>query len=272
MDLTNIGYYDLYFFSDMAHAAIEPKSAVVASVLDRSRGGDWLQHGGETIAVYRAQVELVIKEEGETNAAQRALAEISAGVQSWRRTMEALARQDTAKKQRKALLHAAGYGLGSPRSAKELDDFLLAVTDPCLVELHAGSFVELGAEDDDITYAAEAMAKFEASRKDVAREKAEDTKARTDLAAGRDDVLAYLRDIDLALQAVRNRAERRADDAAAKAAIDLAVALEKALGESRVVARKARASDPVPALLVEPAPEPSEPTEPEWHRGAHEAP
>lgn len=264
MNLSRMSQFDLYFFCNDATPLIEANAALVGPVVAPTLGDDWFTGLVDATPLYRMQVEHLIKESLETSEAVRLLEQYSRQVSDWRQIGVTLARR-APKPRRDLLMMAAGWGLGSSRSVKELKDVLLTISSRLTV--HGSDFVGLGMSPRLVELPARVLRKLETGAGDVAREKAEDSLARaevTDLFNRITETIgavweaAELVGLQARLLAERDDASK-AEIAQARAemgqAKELLVKLEAALGEARVKARKRAETEVLPPGLSDPAPE-----------------
>lgn len=269
MALTDISKLDLYFFVKPAADTIAGKAALLDAVVAPKLGADWAKTLVSDAAAYRAAVETLIRETTETTGALRLVDQLTANVSQWRALAVGLARNAPAPRQ-EVLLKAAGYGLGTPRTVKEMKDVLLTIKSRFTTL--SGEFATLGMAPALQALPGRVLAKLEGGAADVAREKAEDALARsqvnelagrvtTALEAAMDGAgLVSMQALLLSQDEESSAEARRAELTRASEADALAVHLEKALGEARVLSRKRAAEDVLPPGLVteEPAPTTSE--------------
>lgn len=266
-NLTKVSQYDLYFFSEDVLPNVLAASSLVDPMVRPSLGEGWSTRLATDIRAYRQAVELVIRELAETTDVLRRVEQLSRNVSQWRELGVGLARNAPAGR-REVLLRAVGYGLGSPRSVKEMKDMLLTVKSR--VEVHGEELMALGMARPLLELPGRVLRTLEHGAGEIAREKAEDALARANVKEffGRVSTAlttvwrsAELMSLQSLLLAERDEAsasdtERSKEEAATLGA--LVVHLEKALGEARVQAQTRAASEGLPAELVESSEEEAE--------------
>lgn len=261
-DVTILSQYDLYFLSKDVTEAVLGSTTLLDPLLVPALGTEWAAVLRSDTAAYRDAIELVIRETAETTEAIRTVEQLSQNVSQWRELAVGLARNAPAGR-RAVLMQAAGYGLGSARSVKELKDVLLTIKSR--LEVHGAELTALGLAPALVALPGRVLARLEGGAADVAREKAEESQARskaTELfgrvssalhVAWRSVELVATEAQLLAAQDEATAAEKATQAARLDAATTLSLRLEKALGEARVEARKQAAAAPVPPDLVTPA-------------------
>lgn len=267
-NLTLLSQFALYFFADAVLDRVLAAEALVDSMVKPTLGKGWAERLADDTKAYRDAVELVIRETTETTDVLQRIDQLSQNVSQWRELGLGIARSAPPAR-RKVLRQAVGWGLGGPRTVKEMKDMLLTIKSR--VGVHAKELAALGMAPALIELPARVLAALEHSSSEVAREKAEDSLARADAKElfGRvsNALTTVWRAIDnLALQGLllgeRDDAsdeERAENKANAEKLSALDVFLDKALGEARVQARKRAASEALPAdLTVDGVPEEDE--------------
>lgn len=269
-DVTTLSQYDLYFFSKDASEAVFGSTTLLDALLKPALGADWSACLRGDTAAYREAIELVIREATETTTAIRTVEQLLLNVSQWRELVVGIARNAPAAR-RAVLMQAAGYGLGSARSVKEMKDVLLTIKSRLTV--HAAELQALGLAPALVALPGRVLARLESGAADVAREKAEESRARANAAelfgrvssalhvAWRSAELVATQAQLLAAQDEATAEEKATQHARADAASTLSLRLDKALGEARVEARQHAAAEPVPPELVTPADGPVAPAE-----------
>lgn len=260
-----------YFFSAMARDAVSRHKPVVDTRMKTTHGSNWWTELQERTDAYQESVDALIRDRAETGEALARLDGALSRIPRWRRAMESHALRAPQERQR-SLLKAAGYGLGSPRSVKEAKDFLAKIAP--LVELHADELKDLGASPPLLAVPAELLEDLEQGATVVAREKAEDSVARDRLQDQKRVLAEMWRAVSLVVDGELAEAELFADEERRKKARELSFALEAALGQARVQARKRAEKGDVPPELVveeEAAPEPVAEEVPGWGQLPHPA-
>lgn len=245
--VTNLNAFDLYFYGALADAALKGKEQRVDRLLKASVGPKWREQLTELTAAYRTRVEGLLKEGAETSDARRAMDSTLTRVITWRRLVESVARQAPPER-RRTLLQASGYGLGTPRSVKEMSDLLLEVKPR--IELHGKELEALGLRPEAIKLPSEALTALEKGAADIARENAEDGQARDRVASTRTKLVDLLRSMELAVSAATAESELFGTEKEREEVTGLEIALAKALAESTVEARRKAQEQPVPADLL----------------------
>lgn len=260
-DLTNISQFDLYFLSRTAAPLVVGHVSMLAPVVTPRQGEGWEVRLQSDTDLFREAVERLIREATETTHAVNVVEQASSEVSDWRQLTTGLARLAHPSR-RQVLMRAAGWGLGSARTVKELKDLLLKISSRMAV--HDKEFVALGLEPVLLELPGRVLRKLEEGAGDVARERAEDSLARADVSAlyglVRDGISAGWRGAELVAMQSRLLAGR--DDisleekakhlALAAQAQELVVKLEAALGEAKVQARKRAATETLPPGLADP--------------------
>lgn len=263
-DLTNISQFDLYFLSRDATPLVVGHVTMLAPVVTPRQGEGWEARLKSDTDLFREAVERLIREATETTHAVNVVEQVSREVSDWRQLTTGLARLAHPSR-RQVLMKAAGWGLGTARTVKELKDLLLKISSRMAV--HDKEFVALGLEPVLLELPRRVLRKLEEGAGDVARERAEDSLARADVSAlytlVRDGIIAGWRGAELVAMQARLLAGR--DDispeekekhlALAAQAQELVTKLEAALGEAKVQARKRAAAETLPPGLADPTEE-----------------
>lgn len=258
-NLTLLSQFALYFFADAVLVRVLAAEPLIDSMVKPTLGKGWAEKLADDTRRYRDSVELVIREVTETTDVLQRIDQLSQNVSQWRELGLGIARSAPPAR-RKVLRQAVGWGLGGPRSVKEMKDMLLTIKSR--VAVHANELTALGMAPELLELPARVLAALEHSAGEVAREKAEDSLARADTKElfGRvsNALTAVWRAIDnLTLQDLllgerdgasdEERAEKKAN---AENLGALEVFLDKALGEARVQARTRAASEALPVELT----------------------
>lgn len=259
-NLSYISQFDLYFFTPSAAGTVLAQAELLDLMCAPVLGAGWAEQLEVDAPAYRGAVELLIRETQETSEAIQTVEQLSRSLSQWREFAVGLAR-NAPPRRRDLLLRAAGYGLGSPRTPKDAKDVLLTIMSR--MKVAASDFAALGMLPDVIELPGRLLTKIETGASEVAREKAEDSLARTNVnelhnRLSRTLTVAWRAADLVALQAqlLADRddlpaAERASQHNCAKVATEVSVMLDKALGEARVQARQRAAKEVLPAGLAE---------------------
>ncbi|MFH1811674.1 MAG: hypothetical protein ABIJ09_23245 [Pseudomonadota bacterium] len=247
MYLDNTSLLDLYFYSAMTRAPLDKHRSWFNGFMSASMGDTWFADLERDITAYRDTFDALLREQAETSDAIRTRDALMSKVVTWRSMMTSMARQATATR-RAVLLQAAGYGLGSPSSVKEMKDFLVEVK--ARVGPHRDSFKKLGAMDAVLSFPAKVLAELEKASGDVAREKAEDSLARVKVGELHTRLVDIFEKISHAASAAADQGSLLDDADMMHRGQDLLLHLSKAMSEAKVESRKRAASGEVPADLM----------------------
>ncbi|MFH1809556.1 MAG: hypothetical protein ABIJ09_12485 [Pseudomonadota bacterium] len=249
MYLDNTSYLDLYFYSAMTRGPLDKHRSWFDAFVSASLGDTWFGNLDRDITAYRDAFDALLREQAETTDAIRTREGLMAKVVTWRSMMTSMARQAPAAR-RNVLLQAAGFGLGSPRTVKDMKDFLVEVK--ARVDLHGDSFRKLGAMDAVLTFPARVLQDLERASGEVAREKAEDSLARVKVGELHTHLVDTFEKISHAASAAADQGSLLDDAEMMHRGQDLLLNLTKAMGEAKVESRKRASSGEVPAdLMVE---------------------
>lgn len=249
MYLDRTSSMDLYFFAPMAHEAVAGHRTWLKHFLAASLGDNWFEVLGADLKTFRDRIDLLLRELAETSDSIRTRDQLMAKVTTWRSMMTSLARQAPPAR-RNILLQAAGYGLGATRSVKETKDLLVEVK--ARMALHADTFRSLGAADAMLALPAKVLGELEEASGAVAREKAEDSLARSQVQELQSTLVERFEQIGHAANAAAYQGTLLDDESMARQGQELTLHLTKALGEARVSSRRRAATGEVPAdLMVE---------------------
>lgn len=261
VDLSNISQFALYFLAKDAMPLVVAEKEMLAPIVVPQLGAGWAERLFTESTCYRDSVEDLIREATETTDALQTIAQISLDVSDWRQLVTGIARTASPAR-RDVLMEAAGWRLGSPRSPKEMKDMLLTIK--VRMKVHAEEFIALGLAPVLLELPGRVLALLEGGAGDVAREKAEDSLARANMAEFYEKVNGALSSawraaelLQLQAQLLERRDDATADEKAEHKALgrragELVVKLEKSLGEARVQANKRAATEPLPPGLNAP--------------------
>lgn len=249
-DLMRISVHELYFYAPMVVSVLRSHGAVIeepmmrwlhehpqllplpaqASVPTPAPPGWWMDVIEEAVGAYRAAAQALMDEELETQQATRTLPQQLASITEWRQMMVSWARL-APKADRKAMLAAAGHGMGRIRTLAQAQSFLLTVQ--ARVATRADSFRTLGVRPATLRFPAQALAQLAHTHKLILREQAEDTLARHQRHLCRDRLLTLLRQVHLCTRAVVAEAEILGDHDRHHRAHELLQILKADLQEAR---------------------------------------
>ena len=259
-DLFRLSQLDLFFMVKDAAPAIAARSGVLSPMMTATYGEGWAATLETDATRYRSFVDRLFVETAETAAAVAALTQMLQDVGDWRAVAVGVARN--APKERKAeLMKAAGWGLGHAESPKEMKDLLAILKARVLVQ--RDSFIALGMEPELLDLPARVFDALEAGSGNVAREKAEDDRARGEVKAYQDRLVPVLTAAWRAAETVpvQSRLLARKQDASpervaehqarAKEATALAELLTRLYAESRIESRKRAEAGPLPPGLAD---------------------
>lgn len=270
-DVKELSQYDLYFFVKPAAELALANEDVLSSHVTPMLGEGWAPRLTTDADAYRAAVEALIRESLETTGALKNLELMSQNVSQWRALATGVARTAPVAR-RPVLLKAAGYGLGSPRSPKEMKDLLLTIKSR--LALHADEFAARGLARPLLLLPSRVLAQLEGGAGDVARERAEDSEARAVVAELHARMSASLGAVwtgaehvameGLLLAAYDDASETEKEEARARAAAASALdlQLDEAFGAARVESRKRATTESLPPGLTGPE-QPEQPAQPE---------
>ncbi len=280
MDNSRLSYHEMSFFLPLMQEALADNRQILDAVLAKVRGAGWYTDGGAIADVVTGKVDDLVREVEETSEADRTIGKLFRKIGSWRRWGESIARL-AAPDDREVRLQAVGYGLGSPTTLKRMKSFLVEVKGRLVV--HSSDLQELGATPARLAFPGTALDKLQEGSGTLARESAEDAVVRSELRKAYTAAADYARAVNLAIGATQAAADLDGDDSLAGAADALELAVEAALAQARVKARRAAKTRPIPMLTnVAAGSVPLRPViyagddrdgagEPPWHAAAHDA-
>lgn len=253
VDLSRISQFDLYFLSESARPLIVARARLLDPMVKARLGAGWCERFVSDVKAYREAVERVIREALETTEALRAVGTYARNISEWRALVTGIARHAPAPR-RQLLMSAAGWGEGRARRVKEMKEVLLNIK--VRLAIVGDELVALGLAPELLQLPGRVLAELESGAGDVAREKAEDGLARSDVAelyrrvnkgisaAWRGAELIDLQENLLSQRDGASPAQKKTSKSRARRARELAVLLEKSLGEARKQARKKAKSVP----------------------------
>lgn len=245
MDLANISYYDLYFYSAMALDALSGREAVVDAMMRGRFGPDWAQELATQVQAYRHSVDKIIRQKSETAQARVDMSHLLEGLSTWREGMVSATRLVAADKQ-KLMMQAAGWGAGSPRTVKDAKDLLLTIKSR-LSTLY-DDFIQLGVAPAMLEYPGTTLLKLEAASTALSKEKAEDAVVQSKLHSLRAIVQDMLNALYHASKAALSQALVLEQDS--QPAQNLLEVLEQSMKQTRVQSRKKAQKVQVPTMLT----------------------
>jgi hypothetical protein len=248
--LTNISVLDLYFLAHLVGESRVLDEPHLHARLKPTRGDAWRARFATALTDYRAAVDRLLKESAEASRAAAGLAALTEETQHWRRHMEGVAREEANAALRDVLLRAVGWGRGSPRSSKEYKDFYVQVA--ASVGANQAALRALGASPAALEWAHTALTTEEQASLDVARERAEEQKARGDMRAAYSEALGALGAVFRGAETVRHTALFERDAAKLNAADNMLRKLDEALAQARVQSRARAEKGEVPGEVLEP--------------------
>lgn len=253
-ELERVSSYDLYFYAAMVQKVIDADGAAIDNRMQRYAGPNWRNTVTQRCDELRSAVEALIKDLSETSRAVAMVNKLFGELSAWRRLMEATGRM-APPHLRAVLMQAGGYGLGSPRTAKETKDFLLTVQ--MRVDALRDDLRDLDVPEEALDYPAQAIRALEELREDVRQEKQEDLQARHRLREARRKFVELFTRVDQAAKAAHAEKVLLGTPADVEATHRLIAGLQTALAEARVTALQ-RAKEVPPEIQPNPTVDTSE--------------
>jgi hypothetical protein len=254
MQLSDISQLDLFFLSHLVDEALKTHGDAIHDLVAATEGPHWRDTYQTKTTAYRSAVTGVIKEETEASQAVSEQNAMRDKILTCRRHLEAIARRERDPAQQNLLLRAAGWGLGTPRSVKEIKDFL--VTMGASVQASKDRFLALGARPEAVTFAHAMLTRLEAATATTMKELADVKVARADLQSAYAAMVEQVRMVDTVAVAAREGAILVDDEPARAKADALLALLDQAVAQARVEARKKAATETIPPDLTCLSPQP----------------